>query len=134
MASLLELSSRADSPLNADTSDGGAQVQQPAFVTVQGLLSFSGASAVVTGAWKIVQGATESSWADSRLVPAVLCVLIGIFLFLKAVDGGQWNKLSFADKFGTILITIFNTAFLWAAACGIDVLGTAGPDTDSGTA
>ena len=58
----------------------------------------------------------------------VLAGLIGIFLFLKAIEGDK--DLGPAEWFGTILITVFNTAFLWAAACGIDVLGTAGAGSE----
>ena len=132
MPSLLTLTTRADQPLDANTSGAAAgnQVQQPAFVTLQSLGSFSGASVAVTAAWKFVQGIISADWADSRIVPAVLAGLIGIFLFLKAIEGDK--DLGPADWFGTILITVFNTAFLWAAACGIDVLGTAGAGSDSG--
>jgi hypothetical protein len=131
MASLLTLSARADQPLDANTTGAAAanQVDQPAFVTVQSLASFSGSSAVVLGVWKVVQAIVSADWADSRIVPAVLAALIGIFLFLKSIQG---KDLAIADVFGAVLIALFNTAFLWAAACGIDVVGTAGASSDSG--
>jgi hypothetical protein len=131
MPSLLTLTTRSESPLNANTGGTANQTEQPAFVTVQSFASFSGASALITAGWKLVQGAISAGWADSRLVPAVFAVLIGIYLGWKAFEGKQ---LSPADSFGMVLVTVFNTAFLWAASCGIDVLGSAGLSADSGTA
>jgi len=131
MASLFTLTTKKAEPLNANTSGAATeQTEQPAFVTIQSLASFSGSSVVITGLWTIVQSAVSAGWADSRIVPAVFAALIGIFLGWQAFEG---KNLSPANVFGTVLVTLINTAFLWAAACGIDVLGTGGPSADSGT-
>lgn len=116
--SSLILSTRLAEPLNADTAANPpeAQTTQPAFTTSQTLLTFSGASAVVAAVWKFIAGIVNASWADERWVPAVLCGLVGLYLILKGLETAQG-----ADKYGVVLVGLFNTAFLWSAAIGLDI-------------
>lgn len=109
----------ADSPLNGDTGaqPPANQTQQPAFITTQTLATFSGASIGVTALWKVV-AAVAGTWADERWVPLVLSGLIGIWLVLKAFENADGP----ADYFGAVLVGAVNTAQLWAAVVGLDVV------------
>ena len=129
--SALMLSTRLAAPLNADTVANvpAEQTTQPAFTTTQTLLTFSGASAVVAAVWKFIAGIVSASWADERWVPAVLCGLIGVYLILKGLE----TATTPADKFGVVLVGVFNTAFLWSAAIGLDIgLDTTGVASTTG--
>jgi hypothetical protein len=116
--SFLMVSAKRANPRDANTvnEQPTEQVEQPAFTTTQSVTTFSGASAVIAAVWKAVAGAGVSG-ADSRWVPAVICILVAIYLIAKGLESAD----SLADKFGVVLIGVFNTIFLWAAVVGIDV-------------
>jgi hypothetical protein len=128
--SALMLSTKTSSHLDADTRGAEASDQQgqPAFVTTQSLATFVGASAVVAAVWKVV-AAVGGSWADSRVVPLVLCALVGVYLIAKGLEGST----TFSEKWGAVLVGLFNTVLLWAAVVGIDVgLDTTGVANSTG--
>jgi hypothetical protein len=103
---------------------------QPAFLTYQSLVTFSGASAALAVAWKVLNAVIGASWIDHRLVPAALCALVGIYFIWKGVE----SQRTASDKFGAVLVGVFNTFFLLAAVLGIDTgLGAAGgPESIAG--
>jgi hypothetical protein len=125
------VSTDAAKPLDADTraAAGDEQAAQPAFITTQTLASFSGASAVAAFLWKVLAN-FAGKWADKRWVPLAICGLIGIWLFLKALE----NAKTPADYWGAFLIAVVNTIQLWVAVIGLDVVldTTVGIDQTAG--
>lgn len=116
MPRMLQVSTRSSAPLNADTSGSspGSQVQRPAFITTASLATFAGGSAAITATWKVAIAAF--GW-DGRMFPAVVAAILGVFFFLKAIEG---ENLSAADMLGAFIVAIVNACVLWAAAVGLD--------------
>lgn len=129
------VSTKTDQPLNADTRNTAAtdQKAKPAFVTTSSLATLPLLSSISAGVWKVIASSTSATWADSRWVPAVICILFGAYLIIKSLEDSSDGKLS--EKYGAVLIGAANTLFLWAAVIGIDVsLDVAGAVDATGAA
>jgi hypothetical protein len=112
----LQVSTKRNAPLNADTTGLGAgeQVKQPAFITTASLATFAGGSAVITILWKVAIAIFD--W-NGRWFPAVVALALGIFFFWQAMEDG---KLKGSAVMGAAIVALVNACVLWSSAVGID--------------
>lgn len=117
MLDFLDVSTKSSAPLDADTSQVGAdkQIKQPAFITTAALGTFAGGSVFITVVWKVLAQIFDSK---DLWIPAVLAAILGIYFFWKAMAG---EKLKGPDVMGAALVAVVNACILWSSAVGLDV-------------
>lgn len=130
---ILRTSVLAKDPLNSDTGAAPASDQQKgqSFVTLQSLTSFSGFTAAITTLWKIA----ESAGVDSKLVPLIASMLLGLVLWLDSIIGvPKQRPTQYALGF---FIAIVNASAVYLAVIGADatldqagVANTTNPDVE----
>jgi hypothetical protein len=102
--------------LGSTAVDTAAPGQVGAFITPQTLVTFPGASTVVTVVWKLL-GTAIPSWHDVKLVLFVIALIVGMLIYLLSDDKGNDVK----SKVSSFIIALLNSFMLAAAALGIDV-------------
>jgi hypothetical protein len=110
--------------LDADATGISDQAATPALGTVQTLATFAGGTAWVTIPWQIAKALSKSSFVDQLWIPAALAIVWFIFVVTAPGQGD-----GFSNRLGAAMVASLNTAQIWAAAVGIDAIGTG----DAGT-
>ena len=88
---------------------------QGVFVTPQSLVTFPVASFIVMVIWKVLS-ALIPSFEESKIVPAVIALIIGIFIYVISFS----EQATVKDKIIGIVIAIINSFLLAASVLGID--------------
>lgn len=112
---------RSDDPINSNTTNDPHPADQAKvvdFLTVQSL-SFTVATVLVTGLWKVLQKLpTNWSWTAGTWVPVALSVIVVLALYLN-----EWDDLkTIAKRISGGLIGLMNALLLAGAALGINVV------------
>jgi hypothetical protein len=117
MFEALNVSTRIDAPLNADTSkiSPNQQMTQPAFITTASLGTFAGGSVVITVVWKVA--VAIFGWSGLWF-PGILALILGVFFFWEAMEG---ENLQGSAVMGAFLVAFVNACILWSAAVGLDL-------------
>jgi hypothetical protein len=104
--------------------EGGAPGKVGAFITPQTLVTFPGASTVITVIWNLI-GRVNAAWKDDEIVLFIIALIIGMLIYLLSDDKGDDAK----SKVSSFIIALLNSFMLAAAALGIDVATGGGGTT-----
>lgn len=110
---------------NVDNSDASYPDLTPVFLTPQSLASFPGASIAVNIIW-IVSAEIYRPLSNSRIVPIVAALLVGLFIYSQSSTEGLTKK----EKCRAIFIAFLNSLYIAAVALGLNI-GT--PPNSGGT-
>jgi hypothetical protein len=102
----------ASSLVNVDTSHAN---KVGVFTTAQSLITFPGAVAAVTTIWNVLDTVYPPLGKGQKLVPLVLSLVIGLFIFLTSVTAGT----SWKERLSGFGVAIANSFTIAAAALGI---------------
>jgi hypothetical protein len=116
MASLLNTSVKKASPLNSNTVGVAEEKEQPAFVTLQSLASFTGAAVAVTVVWKFFDRALD---IDGRGVPIAASFAIGLLLWAQAAF--RRPRPTWGYRGTQLVIALINSMYLYLSVIGIDL-------------
>jgi hypothetical protein len=102
--------------VNATPPLGASQVG--VFVTLQSVVTFPVATAAVTTIWKVL-GTVHAPWDKNKLVPLIIALIIGLFIYTVTVSQG----VALRQKILEAGVAIINTFTIAAAALGIGGIG-----------
>lgn len=106
----------ANPVVNATPTAGNSQVG--VFVTLQSVVTFPVATAAVTTIWKVL-GTVYPSWSNEKLVPLIIALVVGLFIYIATVSQGA----ALRQKILEAGVAIINTFTIAAAALGIGGIG-----------
>jgi hypothetical protein len=96
---------------------GDEEPKAPAFITVEGLATFPGASLAVAVVWTACNKLFGVADVDRNLVVLLASGLVGLVLYVWG-----WGSLTTpGQKFGAFVISIFNSLYLALTVLGIDI-------------
>lgn len=115
-------------PVPAGAGAGGkAQPATPVgtFITVQTLVTFPGATAVITLIWGIVNGLFHLTGPYRNLVGLLICVIVGgIIYWINTTDPNA--PATPRDKQIGAVIAVLNTLVLYSASFGVTSMSGSG--------
>lgn len=100
------------------TTTGGGQKSVGAFITVQSLISFTGATAVTSGLWSATRALIPGTPASNVYIGLAICLLVGLAIYLINISD-QSAAPTTRDKLIGLIIAFFNTVILFNATRAI---------------